>query len=123
MPELCDLREDMGQTWARAELIQNDLLGIYQGMLRNYHAQQSGLREHADNGDPVIAVKATEIVAVGDKIIKIDQDRVNSRVNAAKLLQVAEPAKLPGSSPLPSPALMMAGLSEDIDDADFEEAE
>lgn len=123
LPEMADLRRDLGQTWARAEMLQNDLLEIYSGMRRNYNAAQMGVREH-DDGTPVINVRPTEIVAVADKIMKIDQERVNSRINAAKMLQIAAPSvpagtagagygALPGS--ISNPAALMSTLV-DIDE-------
>lgn len=116
MPELADLKRDLGQTWARAEMLQNDLLGIYSGMLRNYNAAQTGAREH-DDGTPVIAVRPTEIVAVADKIMKIDQERVVSRMNAAKMLQITAPpsagSALPGIS---NPAAIMSSLADEDED-------
>lgn len=124
LPELNELKYSLGETWARQDMIQNDLLGIYQQMIRNFNAQQRGLREHEDNNDPVIAVRPTEIVSVGDKIIKIDQERAMSKITALKLLQTAEPSRAPGGSlPGPPTAVVLSSLSEDVEDADFEETE
>lgn len=116
MPDTAELKRDLGQTWARAEMLQNDLLGIYSGMMRNYNAAQRGEREHED-GTPVIGVRPTEIVAVADKIMKIDQERVISRMNAAKLLQITAPptpgVALPGIS---NPAALMSTLADEDED-------
>lgn len=124
MPELTDIKHALGETWSRASLLQNDLLGVYQQMLRNFNAHMRGLREHEDDGTPVIAVRPSEIAAMADRISKFDQERTTSMMNAAKALQMLAPPAPPSGGP-PPPSVLMAGLADDPDegdvlDADFE---
>ncbi|QAY18160.1 hypothetical protein [Thermus phage TSP4] len=64
-------------------------------MLRNYNAMLEGLTEHPD-GSPVIPVRPSDIAAMADRIMKIDQERVTALLNTLKVMNTLQP---PASAP------------------------
>lgn len=90
-PQVRQLKTLLGLSWARQDMMLSDLLAVYQLMVKNFNAMAEGLKEHPD-GTPVIAVRATELAAVADRIMKIDQERVASTVAALRMLPELEGA-------------------------------
>jgi len=98
---------DMNIALMRMDQIQNDLLGIYQRMLQHYTASQQG-QDEFDDGTPVFHVKPADIVSLGERIIKLDQDRISARLQypsakaasmqALAATQPAQQLQLPSSS-------------------------
>lgn len=98
LPSIDDIRSEVGEALERARVFQKDLLAVYQNMLRNYNAMLEGLSEHPD-GSPVIPVRPSDIAAMADRIMKIDQERVTALLNTLKVMQSLTPPSQPPALP------------------------
>lgn len=77
-PELRDVRVSQGQLWARSEMFQSDLLGLYTDMLANARATMAGDFQHGD-GRPVIKTKPAEVAQVAEKILSLSREVVDDK--------------------------------------------
>jgi hypothetical protein len=114
------------QTLQRMNYVQGVMLNVFQLMQKNFQAAMEGRAEHdpdPETGEvyPVIAVKPLELASLGEKILKIDQDRVSAILAYPRHFLAASAAQL-GQGQRQAPAL------EDVtrqfidlgdDDADF----
>lgn len=126
----------------RSEWIQGQLLGVFNSMLRNYNAQSEGRMEHDPDpvtgvAEPVLPVKPSDIAAMGEKILKLDQDRLAATLSYPASLQKAQLAQaqqqaeaLPAGGGLAALTDALwddedddAGEGDEITDADFQEAQ
>ncbi len=113
LPSIEDIRAEVGQALERAKMFQKDLLAIYQNMLRNYNAMLEGLTEHED-GTPVIGVRPTDIAAMADRIMRIDQERVNALINTVRTLgSLAPTPALPAASDVVSVSDLVVEVLDD----------
>lgn len=88
--------EDLNLYLRRSSWIQEQLLNIFNNMLRNYNALVEGKIEHDPDPDgniaPVLPVKPNEIAAMGEKILKLDQERLAAQMSYPHALQKAQHA-------------------------------
>ena len=84
---------DLNLYLKRSDWIQSQLLVVFNNMLTNHNAMLEGKVEHDPEEDglvkPVIPVKALDIAAMGEKIMKIDQERLAAKLSYPKSLQAA----------------------------------
>lgn len=127
MPEVSDVKQEIGQAWERSKLIQSDLLAVYQLLVRNFNAYMDGQTEIVDpvTGDvrPVIPVRANDLISVADKVLKIDQERVTSMLNSLKVIPALEAPPEEPTPALPGHSMLATLIDEEDDPDDEEEAE
>lgn len=116
LPSLEDIRSEVGEALERAKVFQKDLLAVYQNMLRNYNAMLEGLREHPD-GTPVVPVRPSDIASMADRIMKIDQERVNALLNTLKVMNSLQP---PNQTPALPEHLSVQELVVEVDAVEIE---
>lgn len=90
-----ETNEDLNLFLKRSEWIQQQLLSVLNSMLRNYNAQTEGRVEHVNPDgtvEPVLPVKPSDIATMGEKILKLDQDRLAARLSYPPSLQKAQQA-------------------------------
>lgn len=130
------VHQHFNQAVQRMTYVQQVLLSAFQQMIKNYNAGMEGKVEHdpdPDTGEvfPVVAVRPLDLAAMGEKIMKIDNDRLSAMLNYPKALQSAK-AALPDTNQKPKSLAQISSqfvadddddiLEADYEDADYEEA-
>lgn len=87
-PETKEVRLAENELWQRSLMFKNDMLDLYQKMLRNAIATLEGEYTHPDN-TPVIPTKPAEVAAMAEKILKIERDVVKEKNDVLRLLGAA----------------------------------
>jgi hypothetical protein len=119
--------EGYNQTLRRMDYIQSILLSVFQNMVKNYNAASHGQVEHEPDPEtgevyPVTAVKPMDLANMGEKILKIDQERVAAMLSYPKLLESARAiAQLEDTPANPKLQDHIEGLYDDIDEAAFDD--
>lgn len=122
-----DAHAGYNQTLQRMNYVQEILLSVFQNMVKNYNAASAGKMEHdpdPETGDvyPVTAIKPLDLAVMGEKILKIDQERVAAMLSYPKLLKSAEAtAQLENTPTTPKQlAAAVADLYDEDDDIDVD---
>lgn len=118
MPEVQDLKLSLGETWKRHENLLEDLLNLYQLLVRHFNAYMTGKTE-LDDGTPVRMVKAKDLMGVIQMITKLGQENVTSKMNAVRLLPDLEVPQLEKARD--PKALMQDFIDDAIYDAEFDD--
>lgn len=118
MPEIQDLKLSLGETWKRHENLLEDLLNLYQLLVRHFNAYMTGKSELED-GTPVRMVKAKDLMGVIQLITKLGQENVTSKMNAVRLLPDLEVPQLEATRD--PKALMKDFIDDSIYDAEFDD--
>lgn len=87
-PEAKEVRLAENELWQRSSMFKNDMLDLYQKMLRNAVATLEGEYTHPDD-TPVIATKPSEVAAMAEKILKIERDVTKEKNDVLRLLGAA----------------------------------
>lgn len=120
-----EANEGYNQTLRRMDYVQSILLSVFQNMVKNYNAASQGRVEHdpdPETGEvyPVTAVKPMDLANMGEKILKIDQERVSAMLSYPKHLESARAlAQLEDSHTPMQLQEHTAGLFDDEDDAEY----
>jgi hypothetical protein len=125
--DISPVHAEYHQTLQRMQYVQGVLLNVFQSMQKNFQAAMEGRMEHdpdPDTGEvhPVIAVKPLELAAMGEKILKIDQDRVSAMLAYPRHVMAASAARISdGSSKPPQLGAITEQFvsGEELDDADL----
>jgi hypothetical protein len=124
------IHEQYNKTLQRMDYVQNVLLNAFQQMIKNYNAAQEGRMEHdpdPETGDvhPVVAVKALDLAAMGEKIIKIDQERVSAMLSYPRHVMAARAARVSENAARPPAleAITAQFVDDDPVDAEYDDVD
>ena len=126
------VNQEYHHTVQRMSYVQKVLLSAFQQMIKNYNAAMEGRIEHdpdPETGEvhPVVAVRALDLATMGEKIMKIDNDRLSALLNYPKAVQAAK-AALPEATKQHKTLEQVAsqfvdGYEDDIEDAEYDYAD